>query len=149
MSLLSAWSISLDSTFKLYYSIPGFPYNCLLVFVKLKKNPRSSISLETRPESAFTTFRALLPSADKSTERSVRVWQPSADSNGHLEHQIWRGPNGHCYLQLAVTPDPVSLRQTAITICRGLSHPTGWAALSSKNISRRFFKGVGTLWEYK
>jgi hypothetical protein len=28
---------------------------------------------------------------------------------------------------------------TAITICNGLSHPTGWAALLSENISRRFF----------
>ncbi len=28
---------------------------------------------------------------------------------------------------------------TAITICNGLSHPTGWAALLSKNISWRFF----------
>ncbi len=32
-------------------------------------------------------------------------------------------------------------RQTAITICRGLSHPTGWAALPSDNILGRFFQG--------
>jgi hypothetical protein len=32
------------------------------------------------------------------------------------------------------------VRQTAITIFKGLSHSTGWAALSSENISRRFFK---------
>jgi hypothetical protein len=33
------------------------------------------------------------------------------------------------------------VRQTAITVCSGLSHPTGWAALPSENISRLFFKG--------
>ncbi len=31
--------------------------------------------------------------------------------------------------------------QTAITICRGLSHPIGWAALPSDNISGHFFQG--------
>jgi hypothetical protein len=37
-------------------------------------------------------------------------------------------------------------RQTAITGWRGLSHPIGWAALSSENISWRFFlKGGETL----
>jgi hypothetical protein len=30
--------------------------------------------------------------------------------------------------------------QTAITICRGLSHPTGWAALPSDNMSGGAFK---------
>jgi hypothetical protein len=33
-------------------------------------------------------------------------------------------------------------RQTAITISRGLSHPTEWAALPSENISGRFFSRV-------
>jgi hypothetical protein len=33
-------------------------------------------------------------------------------------------------------------RQTAITICRGLSHPTGRASLPSENISGRFFSRV-------
>ncbi len=28
-----------------------------------------------------------------------------------------------------------------ITICRGLSHPTGWAALPSENMSQHFFQG--------
>jgi hypothetical protein len=31
--------------------------------------------------------------------------------------------------------------QSAITFCRGLSHPTRWAALPSDNISGRFFHG--------
>jgi hypothetical protein len=39
--------------------------------------------------------------------------------------------------QQAVTPDPAisnskKVRQTAITICSGLSHLTGWAALPSE-----------------
>jgi hypothetical protein len=33
--------------------------------------------------------------------------------------------------------------QTASTICSGLSHPTGWAALTSENISQSFFFKVG------
>jgi hypothetical protein len=32
------------------------------------KNPRSCIGLEIRPQSAFTNFRALLPSANNSAE---------------------------------------------------------------------------------
>ncbi len=35
--------------------------------------------------------------------------------------------------------------QTAITICRGLSHPTEWAALPPENIYDGFFKGGETL----
>ncbi len=34
--------------------------------------------------SALFAFKALLPSADYSALRSGRVWQPSADCNGHL-----------------------------------------------------------------
>jgi hypothetical protein len=37
------------------------------------------------------------------------------------------------------------VRQNTIIISSGLSHPTGWAALPSENISRHFFKGVETL----
>jgi hypothetical protein len=52
-------------------TIPGFPYNCLPVYcgdIGLKKNPRSSIGPENRPQSAFTVFRALQPSANYSAE---------------------------------------------------------------------------------
>jgi len=57
-------------------------------------------------------------------------------------------------LQRAVTPNPASsnskkVRQTAITISRGLSHLTGWATLPSENISRHFFKGGETLFGHK
>ncbi len=61
----------------------------------------SSIGLEIRPQSAFSAFGALLPSANYSAEWSGWVWQPSADSNGRLAH--------HYYQQRAVTPDPESL----------------------------------------
>ncbi len=84
-------------------TIPGFPYNCLPVScgdIGFKKNPRSSIGLKIRPQSAFTAFRALLPSANSSAEWSGRVWQPSADSNVRLEH--------HYCQQRAVKPDPES-----------------------------------------
>jgi hypothetical protein len=83
-------------------TIPGFPYNCLPVSCGdlALKNPRSSSGLEIRPQSAFTAFRALLPSANYSAEWSGRVWQPSADSNGHLAH--------HYCQQRADTPDPES-----------------------------------------
>ncbi len=53
------------------------------------------------PQSAFSAFRALLPSANYSAERSSRVRQPSADSNGLLAHH-------YCQLR-AVTPIPESL----------------------------------------
>ncbi len=48
--------------------------------------------------------------------------------------------------QRAVTPDPGSSNfkkvcQPAITICWGLSHLPGWAALHFENISRSFFQG--------
>jgi hypothetical protein len=50
-------------------TIPGFPQNCFLVVtLTLKKNPRSSFGLEIRPQSAFSAFRALLPSANNSAE---------------------------------------------------------------------------------
>ncbi len=39
-----------------------------LVVTLALKNPRSSIGLEIRPQSAFTSFRALLPSAKNSAE---------------------------------------------------------------------------------
>jgi hypothetical protein len=32
------------------------------------------------------------------------------------------------------------VHQTVVNICRGLSHPTGWAALPSEHISKSFFK---------
>ncbi len=59
--------------------------------------------------------------------------------------KIWILPNSHYSQQHAATPEPVSSnlkkwRQTAITFCSGLSHPNGWAALPSENISRHFFQ---------
>ncbi len=80
-------------------TIPGFPHNCLLAScgdIGFLKNPRSSLGLEIRPLSAFSAFRALLPSANYSAEWSGRVWQPSADSNGLFAH--------HYCQQRAVTP---------------------------------------------
>ncbi len=106
---------------KLQY-LSRFPHNCLSVYCGFKKNPRSSIGLEIRPQSAFSAFRVLLPSANYSAEWPGRVWQPSADivitiwptiivSRGlsHLTQKVWiqtkRVPNCHYYLQRAVTPD--------------------------------------------
>jgi hypothetical protein len=40
----------------------------LVVTLAFLKNPRSSIGMEIRPQSAFTAFRALLPSANYSAE---------------------------------------------------------------------------------
>ncbi len=88
------------------------------------------------PQSAFTAFRALLPFENYSAEWSGWVWQPSADSNGRLVL--------HYRQQRAITLNPQSWnfkqkgRQTAITICRGLSHRTGRAALPSHKISGFF-----------
>jgi hypothetical protein len=49
-------------------TIPGFPHKCLLVSCGdigfVKKIPRCSIDLEIRPQSAFSAFRALPPSAN-------------------------------------------------------------------------------------
>ncbi len=137
-------------------TIPGFPYNCLPVScgdISFKKKTLVWYFPGIRHQSAFTAFRAFLPSKNYSAEWSGRVWQPSADSNGHLApfFKIW---NRHYSQQRSVSPNPGSsnkkkVRHTAITICRGLSHPTGWAALPSENISRYFFKGGKTLWRYK
>jgi hypothetical protein len=51
-------------------SIHGFPYNNLLVSVVTLalKNLGSSIGMEIRPQSVFTAFRALLPSANNAAE---------------------------------------------------------------------------------
>jgi hypothetical protein len=40
----------------------------LVVIMALKKNERSSIGPEIRPQNAFIAFRALLPSANYSAE---------------------------------------------------------------------------------
>jgi hypothetical protein len=51
------------------FIIPGFPYNLLprsCGGTGLKKNPCSSVGLGIRPHSAFTAFRAILPSANYS-----------------------------------------------------------------------------------
>jgi hypothetical protein len=73
--------------------------SCILRWPWLyKKNPMSSIGLEIRPQSAFSAFRALQPSANYFAEWSGRVWQLSADGNGLMAH--------HYCQQRAVTPDP-------------------------------------------
>ncbi len=92
-------------------TISGFPYNFLPVSCGdngFLKNRRTSICVEIRPQSAFIAFRVLLPSANNSADWSGRVWQPSADNNGHLT--LFFSNFEAC--------------QTAITICRGLSRPT-------------------------
>jgi hypothetical protein len=97
----SVTNISWLGTFKL--TIPDFlttVFLYLVVTLALKKNPSYSIGLEIRPQSAFTAFRVLLPSANYGAEWSVGVWQPSADSNGHLAHY-------HCRSR-AATPGPES-----------------------------------------
>ncbi len=94
-------------------TIPGFPYNCLLVpcgDIGFLKNLRYSIGLEIRPQSTFIAPRMLLPSANYSAEWSYRVWQPSADNNGNLSpfFKIFSAPNSHYCQQRAFTPDPGS-----------------------------------------
>jgi hypothetical protein len=91
----------------------GFPYNLFPVSccdIGFLKKHRSSIGLEFGPQSAFTTFRAFLPSANYYAEWSGRVWHPAADSNGSLALflLIWSSPNSHYSLQRATTPDPAS-----------------------------------------
>jgi hypothetical protein len=128
-------------------TIPRFPHNSLHVLWwhwLFKKNPRSSIGLEIRPQSAFSDLRVLLPSANYSAEWSGWVWQSSADSNGLLEH--------HYFQQRAVTPDPESFNSNKkgaklpLLSAEGLSHLIGWAAVPSDNISGRFFKGGEAFW---
>ncbi len=75
----------------------------LVVTLALKQNPR--------PHSAFTDFRALLPSANYSAEWFGWVWQPAADSNGRLANffKICSMPNSHYFHhQRAATPDSAS-----------------------------------------
>jgi len=62
--------------------------------------------LKARPQSAFTAFRALLPSASYSAEWSGGVCQPVADKNDHLAHFL-----------------KIETRKTAIIVSSGLSHP--------------------------
>jgi hypothetical protein len=117
----------------------------------------SRIGLYTRPQSAFTAFRALLSSAqtiplsdlvrcDSLLQIVMAVWRAFL--------KIWSAPKSHYCQQQASVPNIASsiffkVPQTAITICSGLSHPTGWAALPSENISWCFFfKGGETLWGY-
>ncbi len=100
----------------------------------LKKNHRSTVGLEIRPQSDFPAFRALLPSASYSAGLSGRVFKPTAYGNGCLVRffHIWRAPNSHYSLQQAATPNPASsncqkLFQTTIINCSELLYPTGCA----------------------
>ena len=70
----------------------------LVVTLALKKNPRYSIGLEIRHQSAFTAFRALLPSANYSAEWPLVGY----DSPLQVVMAFWR----------------------TIIVSRGLSHPT-------------------------
>jgi hypothetical protein len=119
-------------------TIPGFPHNCLPVScgdIGVLKNPRSSIGQEIRPQSAFSDFRARLPSANYSAEWSGWVWQPSADSTGFWHTTLF---SRSCHIRPRKFEFKQKGRQAAISICRGLSHPTRGAALPSDNISGRF-----------
>jgi hypothetical protein len=113
------------SPYCLKLTMPGYPHKCLPVScgdIGFKKNPMSSIGLEIRPQSAFSAFRALLPSANYSAEWSGPVWQQPSSlhmsfwrtifvSRGlsHLTQKAWiqtkRAPNFHYCLQRAVTPE--------------------------------------------
>jgi hypothetical protein len=107
-------------------TIPGFPYNCLSVScgdISFKKNPRSCIGLEIKPQIqiAFTSFLTLLPSAnfllsdlvgrDSPLQIVMAVWPTIIVSRGlsHLTQKIQiktkSVPNCHYYLQRAVIPD--------------------------------------------
>ncbi len=122
-------------------TIPGFPHNCLPVScgdIGLKKIPMSSIGLEIRSQSSFSAFRALLPSAIYSAWWSGQEWQPCADRNGLLVHLL--SAEG-CHTRPRKFEFKQKGRKTVIIVRRGLSHQTGWAALPSDNISRRFFQG--------
>ncbi len=142
--------ISWHCPFKL--TIPGFPHSCavflyLVVALAILKNPRSSIGLEIRPESAFSAFRALLPSENHSAEWSGWVRQPSADSNHLL---------GHYYCQQrAVTPYPESLNSNkkggklpllSAEGCHTRLDGQHCPLITYKGV---FFKGGETLWWYK
>ncbi len=73
--------------------------------------PRPSIGLEIRPQNDFTAFRALLP--------FYWVIRSGVIVSSGLPH--------------------IKLHQTTITLCSGLSHPTGWTALPFENIDHGFF----------
>jgi hypothetical protein len=77
----------------------------------------SSISLEIRPQSLFTAFRALQPSANYSAEWSGRVWLPAADSNDLL---------AHIFLKFEV------LQTFIIFVSSGLLHPTQQVQIQKK-----------------
>jgi hypothetical protein len=125
-----------------FFVFPHFP-----LFSEGKGLCRES---EPEPLLVYDFFNPILYIRDFSCPSSV---QTSLTQN--CSQLTILAPNSQ-YCQLyAVTPNPESLtnsktmRQTTITICRGLSHPTCWAALPSENISRRFYKGRETLWWYK
>ncbi len=141
--------ISHLGTFKL--TIPGFPCNLLPLScgdIGFKKSSRCSIGLEIRPKSAFIAIRLPLPSATILLSDLVRCNSPSAECIS-----IW------CtFLNLKLAKNPFlsamgchrkskfkKVHKTVFTICRRLSHLTGWAAL----LSWRFFKGGETFWGYK
>jgi hypothetical protein len=83
------------------------------------------------PLSAFTAFMALLPSANLQTILLSDL--DESDIPLKIVMAVRR-----TFLQFEA-------RQTAIIASSGLSHPIGWAALSSENISLFFFKSRETL----
>ncbi len=96
-----------------------------MVTLALKKNPRSSIGLVIRPESAFSVFGRSCPlqtillsnlvGCDSPLQIVMAFWGTIIISRG-LSHptqkvliQTKRGPNCHYYLQRAGTPDWMGL----------------------------------------
>ncbi len=110
--------------------------------IGFKTNFRSSFGLEIRLRSAFTAFRALLPSANYSAEWSGRVWQPFAYSIGSFGPLFFYLKGAKPIIVSSGLSHPTQelnlkkVRQTAITICRRLSHLT------------EFWMGSIAFWEH-
>jgi hypothetical protein len=135
-------SLSLNC-FKL--TIPGFPHNCLPVYCGdigfLKNILGLVLAWKSGLKVPFLPLWRSCPSANYSADWSGRVWQPTADSNDLLAPLL---STVGCHTRPRNFKFKQKVRQTSITICRGLSHPTGLAALLSDNISGRFFKSGET-----
>jgi hypothetical protein len=113
--------------------IPGFPPNCLPVscgdIVFKKKILGLVLASEIRPKNAFPAFRALLP-----MQTFLLI---GCDSPLQIAMAFWRTLIVSRKFELNEKGAQLPL----LHICRGLSHPTGWAALPSDNISGCFFQG--------
>ncbi len=119
------------------------------------KKAYASIGLEIRPQSAFTAFRALLPSADYSAEWSSQVWQPAADNTViavmRAFFNIWSVPNSQYSYQR-----PFTLYQANSNLLKSAKQPLLPTAgchtrLDGQHFPLRtyhgvFFKSRKTLW---